>query len=466
MTRFRRAVYGFAALMLVNTGVKAGVDMKVLQERAAALLREYIRVDTVNPPGNESRGVKFFARIFEQEGIPYETAESAPGRGNISARLRGGDKPALILLSHMDVVPADPADWEVDPFAGVVRDGYIYGRGALDMKSIGIVFLQVLRALHDAGRPLDRDVIFVATADEEAGGNYGAGWLVKNRPEWFRGAGMLLTEGGGGTTYGDTQVFSIEVAQKFPLWLRLTAADEPGHGASPRVSSAPGRLVAALSRLQNHAFTPHIVASVDAYFKGLAGLQEDGVWRAAYANIPEAIKDPEFPLRLQLHNHGHHALIRNTCSITRLQGSDKINVVPQEAGAEIDCRLLPDQDPGEFLELVKTVINDPRIRIEVIMTFSAAASRTGTPLYQALTSGIKQYYPKAVILPGVSGGFTDSHYFRDLGIASYGFAPFLIAPEEAGTVHGNNERISIANLKQGVPMLVDIINHVVYESNR
>ena len=465
MTRIQMRMHVIAILLLVSGAVSAGADMEALQGQAPELLQEYIRVDTVNPPGNESRGVKFFADIFDKEGIPYDTAESAPGRGNIRARLKGGDKPALILLSHMDVVPAAAADWEVDPFAGVVRNGYIYGRGALDMKSIGIVFLQALRALHDAGRPLDRDVIFVATADEEAGGGMGAGWLVKNRPEWFQGAGMLLTEGGGGATYGDRQVFSIEVAQKFPLWLRLTARDEPGHGASPHVNSAPGRLIAALARLQDHPFPPHIIPSVASYFKNLAVLQE-GEWRKEYANLQEALKDPEFPLRLQLHNHGHHALIRNTCSLTRLHGSDKINVVPLEASAEIDCRLLPDQDPEKFLELIRTVINDPQIKVEVVMTFSAAASRTGTPLYQALTRGIKQYYPGALILPGVSAGFTDSHFFRDLGIDSYGFAPFLAASEEAGGVHGNNERISITNLKQGVRMLVDIINNVVYQGKK
>jgi len=464
MTRIEMRMQVFTFLLLAAGGVQAGADLQALQGQAPGLLQEYIRVDTVNPPGNESRGVKFFADIFEKEGIPYDTAESAPGRGNIRARLKGGDKPALILLSHMDVVPADTADWDVDPFAGVVRNGYIYGRGALDMKSIGIVFLQAMRALHDAGRPLDRDVIFLATADEEAGGSMGAGWLVKNRPEWFRGAGMLLTEGGGGATYGDKQVFSIEVAQKIPLWLRLTATDEPGHGAGPRVHSAPGRLVTALARLQDHPFPPHIIPSVDTYFKNLAGLQE-GEWRKEYADLQEALKDPEFPLRLQLHNHGHHALIRNTCSLTRLQGSDKINVVPQEAGAEIDCRLLPDQDPEKFIELIRTVINDPQIKAEVIMTFSAAASQTGTPLYQALTRGIQQYYPRALIMPGVSAGFTDSHFFRDLGIDSYGFAPFLVASEEASGVHGNNERISIANLKLGVRMLVDIINNVVHQGN-
>lgn len=465
MTRLTGLMLIISVMLVCNTGVKAAGNIKSLQNETVDLLREYIRINTVNPPGNESRAVEFFARIFKREGISYETAESAPGRGNIWARLQGGNEPALILLSHTDVVPADPEHWDVEPFAGIIKDGYIYGRGALDMKSIGILFLQSFLGLHRQGRHLDRDVLFMATADEEAGGNYGAGWLVKNHPEVFKGTGMLLNEGGGGGVYGKRQVFSIEVAQKTPFWLKLTASDKAGHGSSPRVMSAPVRLINALTRINNYSFTPRVVPSVDAYFREIAGLQ-DSEWRVAYANMDEAIRDPDFLLRLQLHDHRHHALLRNTCSITRLQGSDKINVVPSTASAEIDCRLLPDQDHQEFLTLIKTLINDPRIKTEILLSFTAAASPTGTTLYRAVAEGIRKYYPQALILPGVSAGFTDSHYFRDLGIDSYGFAPFLISPEEGSTVHGNNERISITNVKQGVRMLMDILDRVVYRSNQ
>ena len=442
----------------------AAADLRSMQDEAVVLLQEYIRVRTVNPPGNESDAVKFFARIFEREGIPYESAESAPGRGNIWARLKGGDRPALILLSHMDVVPAEPDNWDVEPFAGIIRNGYIYGRGALDMKSLGILFLQSFLALHRQGKRLDRDVIFMATADEEAGGNYGAGWLVKNRPELFSDAGMLINEGGGGSVYSEKQVFTIEVAQKTPFWLRLTATDEGGHGSSPRVTSAPVRLINALSRINNYSFTPRVVPSVDAYFKGIATLQEPHL-REAFANLDEAIRDPAFLLDLQLNDYRHHALLRNTCSITRLQGSDKINVVPTTASAEIDCRLLPDQDPDEFLALISTLINDAQIQTEILLSFTAAASPVDTPLYRAVSQGIKKAYPKALVLPAVSGGFTDSHYFRDLGIDCYGFSPFIIQREEGNGVHGNNERISIDNIQHGLGLLLDIIESIVYHSS-
>jgi len=167
-----------------------------LADESVELLQEYLRVDTTNPPGNESRAVEFFARLLEMEGIPYETAESAPGRGNIWARLDGGNEPAVLLLHHSDVVQADPAFWDVPPLSGEIVEGHVYGRGALDTKTLGILHLYAFLALHRSGRPLNRDVIFMATADEEAGGFYGVGWLVENRPEAFEGVGFVLNEGG------------------------------------------------------------------------------------------------------------------------------------------------------------------------------------------------------------------------------------------------------------------------------
>ena len=162
------------------------------------LLSEYVGIDTVNPPGNESRAVDFYADIFEQEGIEYFTAESAPGRGNIWARIKGGDLPALVLLQHTDVVPASKEYWDTDPFIAEIKDGYLYGRGVIDMKGAGISHLVSFIRLHRSGLSLNRDLVFVATADEEAGGVYGAGWLIENHPEVFEGAGFLINEGGSG----------------------------------------------------------------------------------------------------------------------------------------------------------------------------------------------------------------------------------------------------------------------------
>lgn len=441
------------------THAQASADLKPLQDEAVRHLQEYLRINTANPPGNEAEGMRFFARILAREGIPFDTVVTAPGRGNIWARLRGGSEPALLLLHHMDVVPADPRYWEVDPYAGTLRSGDVYGRGALDTKALGIVHLQAFLALKRAGVPLNRDVIFMATADEEAGGALGAGWIVKNRPDAFRGTGLLLNEGGGGTLLGDRQQFGIEVTQKVPIWLKLVATGRPGHGSSPQVESAVTRLIRALHRVQTYDFTPRVVPAVDAYFKGMAPNAPPG-WQAAFADVAAAVRDRATLLRLQLEQPSNAALVRNTCSITMLEGSSKINVVPTEASAQLDCRVLPDQEKAAFLRELEAVVNDPSIRIEEIMAFSAAVSPTDNPLYRAVVDVTQRHFPQATIVPLVQTGFTDSHFFRDLGIASYGFGPFLIPAEQQGGVHGNNERISEANVRRGTQIMLEIVRQI------
>jgi acetylornithine deacetylase/succinyl-diaminopimelate desuccinylase-like protein len=349
----------------------------------------------------------------------------------------------------------------MSPLSGEIRDGHIYGRGALDTKTLGILHLQAFLALHRAGRPLNRDVIFMATADEEAGGFYGAGWVVENRPEAFEGAGLLLNEGGGGSLVDGREEFGIEVTQKVPLWLRLVATGHPGHGSTPRVQSAVTSLIRALGNVQNHRLTPRIVPAVDDYFKGIAP-NAGPQWREAFMDMASAVKDPEFLTRLQIFSPFYHALTRNTCSITSLEGSNKINVVPPQATAEIDCRLLPDQDPQEFIALLASVINDPSIEIEQIMVFTPAVSSTETDLYRAMESVTRRHFPNATIVPTVSSGFTDSHFFRDLGIASYGFGPMLVPAGDGGGVHGNNERISVENVKLGTRVMWELVQEVVY----
>ncbi|TDJ33308.1 MAG: M20/M25/M40 family metallo-hydrolase, partial [Gammaproteobacteria bacterium] len=405
--------------------------------QAVSRLSEYLKIDTINPPGNESRGVTFLAGILQEAGIEYETAESAPGRGNIWARLEGGRQPGLVLLHHIDVVPANRAYWDFDPLSGEIKDGYVYGRGAIDTKGLGIVQLQAFLSLHASGKRLNRDVVFVATADEEAGGFFGAGWLVQNRPEIFENIGFLINEGGSGQRVDDRKVFMVEVTQKVPLWLKLTAHGRPGHGSAPQVHTAVTRLLAALNRVAQTQFPPRVIDPVRTMFQGIAPFQ-NGEIANQLAAIDTAVEDAEFLLSLQLQNPRLHALLRNTCSVTRLTGSAKINVVPAEAGAELDCRLLPDQDPQTFVRELEVLIADPDIDIDRIMGFTPAVSSTKTPLYGLIERFLRERYPGTVVVPSVSTGFTDSHFFRDLNIESYGFSPFLFEAHEARGVHGNN----------------------------
>jgi len=449
------SVFAAVWLLLAPTPADAQVDLASLQNEAVQWLQQYIRIDTVNPPGNEIRGAEFFARIFESEGIPYEIVESAPGRGNIWARLEGGDQPGLILLHHMDVVPADARFWTTDPLSGELRDGYIYGRGALDTKTSGILNLAAFLALHRSGVPLTRDVVFMATADEEAGGFFGAGWLVEHRPELFDGIGFLLNEGGGGEVVGGKVQFGVEVTQKVPYWLRLTATGEPGHGSRPRVSYASLEMIEALDRLRRHEFAARIIPAVDAHFRGMAS-QHPEPWRTRFQDLAAAIREPGVLRELQVYDPSLHTLTRNTCSITRLGGSEKINVVSPEVWAEIDCRLLPDQDPDAWLSEMRQVLG-PEIEVEVLMGFTPAVSDTDTELFRIIRDVTMEAFPGTSFVPQVQGGFTDSHFFRDRDIVSYGYEATATPEEDRRGLHGNDERVTVENVRRGVELTLRVL---------
>ena len=433
-------------------------------------LSDYLKIDTINPPGNESRGVKYLGSLLDEAGIPYESVESAPGRGNLWARIPGdaavgGDKqPALVLLHHIDVVPANRKHWSFEPLSGDVEDGFVYGRGAIDTKGLGIAQLQAFLALAASGEKLNRDVILLATADEEAGGFFGAGWLIEHKPELFADVGYVLNEGGSGRVFGDQIAVLVEVTQKVPLWLRLTATGRPGHGSAPQMQTSVTRLVRGLKRISETEFPVRVIDPVATMFEGLAPYQIAS-GQAVVPNIREAVNDNDYLLEMKLRNPGGHALLRNTCSITTLQGSPKINVVPAEVYAELDCRLLPDEDPETFLHELERIINDPNIAIDKIMGFTPAVSRTDTPLFEVLANVADEYFG-ATVIPTVAGGFTDSHFFRDLGITSYGYSPFAFAPREFAGVHGNDERLAVEQLRRGVKIYYAVLRQFTVRPQR
>ena len=446
-------------LMFSNISLISATE--TIETEAVEWLKAYLQIETVNPPGNESRAVDYIANIFEQEGIEFNSAESAPGRGNIWARIEGGDKPALVLLHHSDVVPVNEKYWDFDPFSGEIKDGYILGRGALDMKGTGISHLANYINLHRQGKKLNRDVIFIGAADEESGGNFGVGWLVKNHPEIFEGAGLLLNEGGSGYKSNDSIVFSVEITQKVPVWLRLTAIDTPGHGSSPRSTSSVSRVVKALNIIWNNPFPPRIIPEVEKVFiERSGGLDEP--YSSEYRNIKESIKDPIFMQRLQSFSASAHALTRDTCSLTRMMGSSKINVVPPEAWAEVDCRMLPDRTTEEFISDFKALIKDTGVEVELIMSAVPAISQTDSELFLAIEDFSKNNYPGSRVAPSVSTGFTDSRFTRGLGIQSYGFNPLISTGDEYSSIHGNNERINEKAFRQSVKDLGIILDKILY----
>ena len=317
------------------------IDWAALGEEAVDLLRRYLMVDTTNPPGNEAAGARFLAAVLERNGIASETVEAAPGRANLVARLAGdGSLPGIVLHHHIDVVYADRRYWTMDPFGGEVRDGYLYGRGAIDMKSTGIMHLAAVLALKRAGVPLKRDLVFLATADEEAGSVYGARFVADARRDWLAGAEYAISELGGIEVHAGytAPLGHIVISEKTGLPLTLTARSEPGHGSMPWPDTAPHRLIRALNRLLAAERPLSVLPEVREYFSRLATVLpvHAGV---GYGDLERSLTDPAFRTRF-LTNRLYAAMVRTTFAVTMLKGSEKGNVIPPEASAGIDCRML------------------------------------------------------------------------------------------------------------------------------
>ncbi len=471
MPSTRRAVpLGLLLLILTLTICSAPIQASEtvvkwdeVQQEALELFIQYLKIDTTNPPGNETRAARFFAEICKREGIEHQVFEPFPGRGTIWARIRGdGSKRPIILLNHTDVVPHTREFWSVDAFSAAIKDGFIYGRGAMDMKSLGMAQFVAMLTLKRAKIQLKRDVIFLATADEEAGGLLGAGWFAKNHPELIANAEFLFNEGGSNVVDASGKVLAIGVgpSEKTPAWLRLTATGEPGHASVPRPESAVNRLLRALNRLLDYTPPIQLTPAVEQAFRAMAPLMPPEL-SAKYSNIREAIKDAEFLRQLET-DPAARSLIRNTISITVLEGSNKINVIPPSASAEIDTRLVPGEKLDRWIAELKGVIRDNIIKIEPILAFEANASPTDSALVKAVASVSKQRFPKAIITHPVLTGFTDSHYYRDLGVMSYGFSPFVAAPRDlGGGYHGNDERIGKKVYVEGVRFFYEIVEQLV-----
>jgi acetylornithine deacetylase/succinyl-diaminopimelate desuccinylase-like protein len=446
-----------AACLSANAARAADLDWHEIGDETADLLANILRIDTTNPPGGEIAAANALARKLEAAGIHAEVFESAPGRGNLCARLpgRGPERP-LVLLSHLDVVPADTHGWRLAPFAGA-RDGdYLYGRGALDAKGVTAIQAMTLIVLERMGVRLDRDLILLATADEETGGKAGAGWIAQHRADLLRDAEYLITEGDHiHAGRGGSRVVQVAVAEKTPCWVRLTAHGEAGHGATPPPQTAVTRLIRALNKIRRFQAPVRVVRPVEEYFAALARLEDEPL-RSRLAHLGEALEDPTF-LTEFTRNPRQNALVRDTITPTVLIGSPKTNVIPAEASAQLDCRLLPGEKPAEFLALLRDVIGDESIQVEPLLSFPASSSDASTAFMAAVRQLAAKHLGGVPVVPSVIPGFTDSHYFRELGIASYGFVPFILSEDEEKAIHGINERVSVQNLRGGVQRMVTLV---------
>ena len=424
------------------------VDWDAAFEEALGILQEYLRVDTSNPPGRERLACDFLGGILEREGVPYELFDPGDDRVSLRAVLKGdGSRRPLMLLNHTDVVPVEREYWDEEPFSGIIRNGEIWGRGTLDMKGLGIAELLTFLLLKRQGAPLARDIVFLAVADEEAGGLLGSEWLAEHHPEALE-AEFVINEGGGGSTelFGVKRpVFTVTTAEKGPLWLRIVAEGRPGHGSVPHSDNPLDRLVRALGKLQEWERKAQLSPVLEEYFERL---ERAGIYRGG-TSLRELETTAATDLRVR-------ALLTNTISATTATAGMKHNVIPGRAEATIDCRLLPGVDPDAFEAEVARVIDDPKVRIERVFAGASDTSPHDTELFATIESVVRELVEDAVVTPGVTAGFTDSRVFRNEGVVAYGFSGGLTSPNLARTVHGHNERMTLDSFRLSCQMIYEV----------
>ena len=423
-------------------------------------MQEYLRIDTTNPPGHEMRAVSFYKTILDGEGIENRAFEYAPGRGDLWARLphtTAQVQRPIILLNHMDVVTSNAAHWKVAPFSGEIKDGWIWGRGAQDMKDEGLAQLLVMVMLKREKVELDRDVIFLAVADEEVE-NTGTDWFIAHQRDLLGGAEFLINEGGENLLEnGKVKYVGVDVGEKTTFWLHVVAHGRPGHASRPIADSAPNRLVRALDRILAYRTPLRVLPVVEEFLRDMAPYEPPEEARE-YRNIRKAIEDKKFQQDVEK-DESLNFLLRDTISLTMMGGSEQTNVIPPEAWANLDVRILPGGNPKALLEQVRRVVDDPNVTVEPLNAEFREAnySDTNTGLYEAIRNISGKYFPGTPVVPHITSGYTENQRYRPLGINAYGFTPYTATEEEGNTEHGNDERIRVEEVRRGPRVLFDVV---------
>jgi len=429
-------------------------------------LSTLLRFDTTNPPGNETPAARWIAEVLARESIPSEILESAPGRGTLIARLRAAGPVAgdpLLLMGHLDVVPADPSEWRYPPFSGAVVGGEVWGRGALDMKGTVATWLSVMLLAKRSGLPLKRDIILMANADEETGGDMGARWIAANHFEKIRGAGGLSEGGGSLIEINGQRYWTYQVSEKTSCKFKMTARGTGGHASVPTSDNAVVHLARAIAALGSASLPVHITPAFRAFVEGVAAYQPEprrAAWLAlvcdpdhAEEHLAAATDDPGLRRRLR-------AMMRNTCTPTMLQAGSKINVIPASAECLVDCRILSGQTKESVEAEVKAVLAAAGIADKIQLEWMVRPIKKDSPVESALVDAMRQalknHAPGVPLIPAMSTGGTDNEFLRHYDMPIYGFYPML--PGEAGgTVHAANERISIKGLEFALKVAWDIV---------
>jgi len=427
------------------------VDWPSVRAEALDVLRAYLRIDTSNPPGREEAAARYLGGLLEAEGIPTEYIEIAPERVALVARLAGdGSRRPLMLSNHLDVVPVQREFWTVDPFGAEVRDGRIYGRGAIDMKGVGVMHLVAMVLLKRLGIPLARDVVFLAAPDEEAGSTHGMAWLVEHRRDLFD-IECSLNEGASGMPdFGgrEAHLFEIAVSEKAMAPLRLRVVGTPGHGSKPAPGNPILPLLAALERLTSWERHVELTPATRAYLERLqaGGIIADAADVAAIEADVKTSPDTE-------------AAFTNMLNATIIRAGVKNNVIPAVAEAEVDCRLLAGTDPEEWRRQVVERIGDDRVEVSFIYEHEPepTVSPWETEMSGLIESVLRGAFEDAVVVPSTAIVGTDNRFLRPLGIPSYGFIPCLLSQAERDGFHANDEFLTVENFNLGLEVMFEVV---------
>ena len=435
--------------------------LKQYADLAVRWQREYLRIDTTNPPGDEVRAAEFFKKIFDREDIENRVFNYAPGRADIWARIPHTTSSAqrpIVLLNHMDVVTSDASHWKAPPFSAEIVNGSIYGRGAQDMKNEGLAQFMVMVMLKREKIELDRDVIFLAVSDEEVDGT-GSDWFIEHQRDLLGNAEFLINEGGENLLEdnGHVKYVGVDVGEKAAFWLHMVAHGRAGHGSLPIADSAPNRLVQALNRIIAYRTPLKVLPVVEEFLRDMAPY-ESPERAEKFRNIRKALEDKNFQREVE-QDESLNYLLRDTIALTMLGGSEQTNVIPPEAWANLDVRLLPGDDPKQFLETIRQVVNDPNVSIAPLNAdFRLAnSSPTNTALFSAIQKVSAAYFPGTPVVPRLDSGYTENQRYRPLGINSYGFTPYTSTEDEGSTEHGNDERIRVDEVRHGFRVLYDVV---------
>ncbi len=447
----------------------AALDWTAVSAESLALFKELLRIETVNPPGNERPAAERLARLFAAEGIEHTLVEKSRDRTSIVARLRGeGTRGPLLLNGHLDVVPVDREHWTHDPFGAVEADGYLWGRGTIDMKNMVTMSAMTLVLLRRSGVRLARDVIFAGVADEEAGSHEGALFLVEQHPELVRSEYVLNEVGGHTLHMGKKRFYPIQVAEKGICWFEVRAKGEPGHGSMPHPGNAVVKIAKAIARLGDTRLPHHVTPVVENFLRTLAAgapLGQRQVLPALLSpRLAEHLLDVLFKVQPD-RARGLNAMLRDTCSPTVLAGGSKVNVIPSSASVRVDGRVLPGRSVEAFLADVRKVIGD-ELDLVVHDQHDGTTFTSDTPLYRAIEATLARHDPDAIPVPYMIPGFTDSFAYARLGATCYGFSPVRLGPELdfARMYHGHDERIPIDGYTWGQRVLYELVRDFVSAS--